>query len=137
MSLWFPIRFAVGAMALAGLIGAAQAQSLSNKIDLPKDSPVGLLSADFSNSNATARGGTYVVDVSASLSLRNTSSRRIRGITLAVYAQEVAPGGKASVSVPSLDVAPGDTFSVRIENRLLRPFNPGGGSVAPSVEVKL
>ena len=72
---------------------AASAQSLSHKIDLPADSPVALLSADFSNSKANVRGGVYIVDVYASLSLRNTTTqRRIRGITLAVYAQDVAPG---------------------------------------------
>jgi hypothetical protein len=108
------------------------AQSLSGKIDLPTDSPVAVLSADFSNSKATARGGAYVVDVYASLSLRNTTQRRIRGITLAVYAQDTAPG-KGSVSVPSLDVAPGAAFSVRIENHLVRPL----GSSNPGVEVKL
>ncbi len=111
---------------------ALYAQSVSGKIDLPTDSPVAVLSADFSNSKATARGGAYVVDVYASLSLRNTTQRRIRGITLAVYAQDTAPG-KGSVSVPSLDVAPGAAFSVRIENHLVRPL----GSSNPGVEVKL
>lgn len=110
----------------------ASAQSLSHKIDLPADSPVALLSADFSNSRANARGGVYVVDVYASLSLRNTTQRRIRGITLAVYAQDVAPG-RGSVSVPSLDIAPGAAFSLRIENHLVRPL----GSNNPGVEVKL
>ena len=119
---------------LSMLVHVASAQTLSHKIDLPKDSPVALLSADFSNSSANARGGAYVVDVYASLSLRNTTQRRIRGITLAVYAQDVAPG-KGSVSVPSLDVAPGATFSVRIENHLVRPLSSGGGN--PGVEVKL
>ena len=61
---------------------------------------------DFNNSTATARGGMYVVDVHASLSLRNATQRRIRGIAFAVYAPEV--GGKGSISVPSLDVAPGE-----------------------------
>ncbi|MFM2124205.1 MAG: hypothetical protein RL328_656 [Acidobacteriota bacterium] len=112
---------------------AVNAQQLNHKIDLPKDSPVGLLSADFNNSTATARGGMYVVDVHASLSLRNTTQRRIRGIAFAVYAPEV--GGKGSISVPSLDVAPGETFSVRLENHLVRPLTAGSGG--PSVEVKL
>src|SRR5690606_10492127 len=60
--------------------------------------------------------------------------RRIRGITLAVYAQDVAPG-KGSVSVPSLDVAPGAAFSIRVENHLTRPIAAGTGS--PGIEVKL
>ncbi len=115
-------------------IGLANAQSLSGKIDLPNDSPVALLTADFSNSKATARGGAYLVDVNASVTLRNTSQKRIRGITLAVYSTDVSPG-KGSVSVPSLDVAPGAVFSVRIENHLVRPLS--AGSNAPGVEVKL
>jgi hypothetical protein len=122
---------------LAPVLLALQAisgQTLSHKVDLPHDSPVALLSADFSNSRATARGGTYIVDVYASLALRNTTQRRIRGITLAVYAQDVAPG-KGSVSVPSLDVAPGAVFSVRIENHLVRPLGTGANN--PGVEVKL
>mgnify|MGYP003704891807 CR=1 FL=1 len=122
------------ALTLAALCAlAVNAQQLNHKIDLPKDSPVGLLSADFNNSTATARGGMYVVDVHASLSLRNATQRRIRGIAFAVYAPEV--GGKGSISVPSLDVAPGETFSVRIENHLVRPLTAGAGG--PSVEVKL
>lgn len=112
---------------------AVSAQALNPRIELPKDSPVGLLSVDFSNSRATARGGMYVVDVQASLSLRNSTQRRIRGIAFAVYAPEV--GGKGSVSVPSLDVPPGETFSVRVENHLVRPLS--GGAAGPSVEVKL
>ncbi len=120
---------------LAGImLSAVSAQTLSHKVDLPPDSPVVLLSADFSNSQASARGGAYLVDVYASLSLRNTTQRRIRGITLAVYSLDSAPG-KGSVSVPSLDVAPGAAFSVRIENHLVRPVS--AGSNTPGVEVKL
>ncbi len=90
------------------------------KIDLPKDSPVVLLSTDYGDINETARGGASVVDFHAALSLRNSSGRRIRGITLVVTAQEVTPGGKGSVTISSLDVAPGDSFPVRIDLRLLR-----------------
>jgi hypothetical protein len=113
---------------------AAGAQTLSRKIELPKDSPVTLVSADWGESSATPRGGAFLVDVHAGLSLRNSSQRRIRGVTLAVVAQEVTPGGKGSVSVPSLDVAPGDTFPVRIDLPLLRPLGAGAG---PLVEVQL
>ena len=114
----------------------AGAQTLSHKIDLPTDSPVALLSADFSNSTTTARGGTYLVDVHALLALRNTTQKMIRAVTLAVYAQEVAPGGKGSVSVSSLSVAPGEAFKVNIAVPLLRPLGPANAT-GPSVEVKL
>lgn len=125
--------------AAAALLAASfpilQAQSVSPKIDLPKDSPVTVVSMDWGQSRATPRGGAYLVDVHASLSLRNSSSKRIRGVTLAVLAQEVTPGGKGAVSVPSLNVAPGDAFPVRIDLPLLRPL--GTGPSAPTVEVRL
>lgn len=121
---------------VAVLFGSlASAQTLSRRIDLPADSPVTLVAADWGDSSATARGGAFLVDVHASLSLRNSSQRRIRAITLAVLAQEVTPGGKGSVSIPSLDVAPGEAFPVRIDVPLLRPL--GAGANGPAVEVKL
>jgi hypothetical protein len=49
---------------------------------------------------------------------------------LLVQAQEVTPGGKGSVAVPSLDVRPGETFPIRIDLRLLRPLMAGGGPLA-------
>ncbi|HEX5431541.1 MAG TPA: hypothetical protein VFW83_06220 [Bryobacteraceae bacterium] len=121
-----------------GFLGAGSlgAQAVSPKINLPKDSPVAVVSMDWSQSRATPRGGAYLVDVHASLSLRNSSSKRIRGVTLAVLAQEVTPGGKGAVSVPSLNVAPGDAFPVRIDLPLLRPIGTSQSS-APTVEVRL
>ena len=74
------------------------------------------------------------MDVRVSLSLRNTSQRRIRSITMTVTAQEAAPGGKGSISIPSLDVGPGETFPVRGDLHLLRPIGAGSG---PMVEVSL
>jgi hypothetical protein len=126
-------KLAILCVVMAGAVGA---QTLSHRINLPADSPVALLSADFSNSTTTARGGTYLVDVRAALSLRNSTQKTIRAVTLAVYAQEVAPGGKGSVSVPSLNVTPGETFKVNIAVPLLRPLGPANAA-APSVEVKL
>jgi len=120
--------------ALALCLQTLRAQNLSYKFDVPKDSPVNPIGSNFQSSNETARGGAYSVDVHASLSLRNSSQRRIRGVTLAVVAQEVTPGGKGSVSVPGLNVAPGEVFSVRIDMPLVRPLSAGGG---PSVEVRL
>ena len=120
-------------LALAGTF-ALSAQPLNLKIDLSKDSPVTVLSADWGDSNAVARGGAYQVNVRASLSLRNSSQKRIRGVTLAVLAQEVTPGGKGSVSQP-MDVAPNDSFFFRIDLALLRPLSAGQG--VPAVEVHL
>jgi len=106
----------------------------SIKINLPPDSPVALMGTNVGESRATPRGGAMVVDLHMGLSLRNSSAHRIRGITLLVLAQEMTPGGKASVAVPSLDVSPSQAFPVRIDLRLLRPLDAGTG---PLVEVRL
>ncbi len=111
-----------------------QQQNLAHKIDFPHDAPVSLAGDEWGGSAATVRGGAYAIDVRVALSLRNASPRRIRGITLTVLAQEATPGGKGSISVPSLDVAPGETFSVRGDLHLLRPI---GAGASPMVEVSL
>jgi len=116
-------------LAVAGAI-YLQAQTLSHKIDFPKDSPVSLLSEDFGNSNATTRGAN-LIDVNAALSLRNSSQKRIRSMTLMVSTPDAA--GKGSVSVPTLDAGPGETFSLHIGTRLVRPLTAGN----PVVEVTL
>lgn len=103
-------------------------------ITLPDDSPLAVLSADWGESQATPRGSAMLLDLHTSLSLRNVSPRRVRGVTLLVLAQEVAPGGKASVSVPSLDVGPGEVFPVKLDLRLLRPQLTVDG---PLVEISL
>lgn len=103
-------------------------------ITLPEDSPVTVVSADWGESTATARGGAMLLDLHTSLSMRNSGNRKIRGVTLLVQAQEVTPGGKASVSVPSLSVSPGENFPIRIDLRLLRPIQNGTG---PMVEIAL
>src|SRR5262249_24877202 len=103
-------------------------------IMLPEDSPLAVLSADWGESTATPRGSAMLLDLHTSLSLRNTSSHNVRGVTLLVSAHEVAPGGKMSVSVPSLDIGPGEAFPVRLDVRLLRPQANGDG---PLVEIML
>jgi len=73
----------------AGAALSLEAQTLNHKIDFPKDSPVSLLSADFGNSNATARGAN-LIEVNAALSLRNSGQKRIRSMTLMVSAPDAA-----------------------------------------------
>jgi hypothetical protein len=123
--------------AFAGAVAlCAQDVDLHSSIDikLPPDSPVSLLRSDVGESRATPRGGAMVIDLHMALSLRNSDSRNIRGVTLLVTAQEVTPGGKASVAVPSLNVAAGEAFPLRIDLRLLRPLQAGAG---PLVQVSL
>ncbi len=116
------------ALIIALSLSAALAQQAppdrgaSLKVDFPADSPLTVVSADLGDSVVSTRGSAMIVDLHTSLSLRNSGTQYVRGITILVTAQEVASGGKASVSVPSLNVAPGETFPVRIELRLLRPL---------------
>jgi len=123
----------VGALAASAQDASFDPHS-SIRINLPSDSPVSLLSTNVGESRATPRGGAMVVDLHMSLSLRNSGKRNIRGVTLLVTTQEMTPGGKASVAVPSLNVAPDQAFPIRIDLRLLRPLQAGGG---PLVTVDL
>lgn len=104
------------------------------KINLPKDSPLAVASLDLGPSKGTARGGAVMLDLHASLRLRNLSGKRVKGVTLLVLAQDVSAGGKGSVAAPALDVAPGDDFPVRIDLRMVRPVSNGA---EPLVQVLL
>ncbi len=106
----------------------------SFKVKLPADAPLALVSADWGQSSAVARGGALQVELHSTLVLKNNGPRKIRAVSLLVLAQEVTPGGKGSVTVPSLDVEPGESFPVRIDLRLMRPLAAPGGAL---VEVGL
>jgi hypothetical protein len=121
-------------LASAAVAQVALDPRTSVKVDFPSDSPLSLVAADWGETRATARGGALVLDLHTSLSLKNSGARRIRSVTLLVLAQEVTPGGKASVAVPSLNIGAGETFPVRVDLRLLRPL---AASAGPLVEVKL
>jgi hypothetical protein len=121
----FPV--AAAALVWGGLCASGQ----GIKINFPKDSPVSPLTTDVSPPTATARGGANLIEVNTALSLRNSSQKRIRSMTLMVSAQDAA--GKGSVSVPTLDAGPGESFSIHIDTRLVRPLTAG----SPVVEVSL
>jgi hypothetical protein len=116
------VRHARHAAILAVMCAGTANAAAVLKIDLPKDSPVVVLSSDPGESNETARGGAMLLDLHAAISLRNSTQRRIRGVTMVVTAQDITPGGKGSVTITSLDVGPDETFFVRIDLRLLRPL---------------
>lgn len=90
-------------------------------VNLPDRSPIAVVAGDWGPSQATPSGGAMLLDFKTSLILRNVSGKVIRGVTLEVVAHDVTPGGKASVSVPSLNVLPGQNFPVQIDLRLMRP----------------
>src|SRR5579863_9944098 len=99
----------------------------SIKIDLPPDAPLNLISTTMGDSRATSRGGAIVLDLHIGLTLRNSGFKHIRGVTLLITAQEFAPGGKGSVARPSIDVGPGETFTLPVDIRLMRPLQQTPG----------
>lgn len=94
-------------------------------VEFPRDSPVLVVSFSLGPTTARPRGMSMALDLHASLMLRNTATKPIAGLTLRVEAQDLTPAGKGSVTVPSISVQPGETFPVRIDMELLRPFNVG------------
>lgn len=128
----------LAAVALFGAVAAvaqdAPLPSGSVHLNLGKDSPVAVISMASDQSRATMRGAAMVLDLHIGLTLKNGGAGRMRGITLRVVSQEVAMGGKGSVTIPSLNVAPGEVFPVRIDMQLVRPSQAPGG---PLVSVDL
>lgn len=120
----------------AAVLSAQEAPlpSGSVSINLPKDSPVALLAMSSDQSRTTMRGAAMVLDLHMSLTLRNSGPNRIHGVTLRVVSQEVTMGGKGSVTIPSLNIAAGDVFPVRIDMQLVRPTQVAGG---PLVQIDL
>ena len=123
-------------LAFAALASAQDAPLPSGSVNfnLPKDSPVALRSMSSDQSRTTARGAAVVLDLHMTLALQNTSAGRIHGVSLRVISQEVALGGRGSVTMMNLNVGPGEVFPVRIDTQLVRPAQLAGG---PLVTVDL
>jgi hypothetical protein len=117
------------AIALALGPGWMQAEQRSGPrwldVDFPRDSPLSVMSFSLNDSTATVKGTSLALGLHTSLALRNSGKKTVRGLTLRVEAQDLNPAGKASVTVPSLDVMPGEVFPVKLDLELLRPFNTG------------
>jgi len=125
----------VGFAAAACLLAQdGSAPNCSITVDVPNDAPVALLGISNAPCGATALGAGLMLKLHLSLTLKNTSSSRIHGITLRVVSQEVALGGIGSVYQPSLNVGPGEAFPVHIDTQLMRPAQPAAG---PAVQVHL
>ncbi|MGO9241056.1 MAG: hypothetical protein ACLQBJ_09625 [Bryobacteraceae bacterium] len=122
------VRLSLALWAAAAL--SAQPQPGAYRVDLPSDAPLALVSADWGASRATPRGGAMLLELHSTLQLKNSGARRIRAVSLLVTAQDATPGGRASVTVPSLDIPPGESFPLRIDLRLVRPLQTAPGAVA-------
>ncbi len=92
-------------------------------VQFPRDSPVLFVSVSLGSTTARVLRASMAVDLHTSLQLRNTGKKTISGLTLRVEAQDLTPSGKGSVTVPSLNVQPGEVFPVRIDMELVRPLN--------------
>jgi hypothetical protein len=92
-------------------------------VEFPRDSPVLPVTSNLGLTTARVLGASMVVDLHASLLLRNTGTKPISGLTLRVEAQDITPSGTGSVTVPSLHVEPGEVFPVSINMELSRPFS--------------
>src|SRR3954463_7052147 len=129
-------------LAVVGVFGAAVVcaqdaplPSGSVSVNVGNHSPVTVISTAQDQSRATMRGAAMVLDLHMALTLRNDSPGRIHGITLRVVSQEVAMGGKGSVTIPSLNVAPGEVFPIRIDMQLVRPTQVAGGGPLAQVDL--
>jgi hypothetical protein len=130
-------------LALACAVQLCAADNTGRWLDVvfPQDSPV--LPVSFSlqgPTTASVRGSSMLLDIHASLLLRNTGTKPISGLTLRVEAQDLTPSGKGSVTLPSLHALPGQVFPVRVDMQLLRPFsmaNTSGTMVQISLDCAL
>jgi hypothetical protein len=104
--------------------------------DFPRDSPVLPVSFAMGSSTAKIRGTSMVLDLHASLVLRNVGAKSLSGLTMLVEAPDLQ-SGKGSVTVPSLTVQPGETFPVRLDMEILRPISAGRMSTPSLVLVSL
>jgi hypothetical protein len=92
-------------------------------VDFPHDSPVLPVTFSLGPTTVRPRGASMALDLHASLLLRNTGAKTVSGLTLRVEAQGLTPSAKGSVTVPSLQVHPGEVFPVRLDLELQRPFS--------------
>jgi hypothetical protein len=129
-------------LAVVGVIGAAVVcaqdaplPSGSVSVNVGNHSPVTVISTAQDQSRATMRGAAMVLDLHMALTLRNDSPTRIHGITLRVVSQEVAMGGKGSVTITSLNVGSGEVFPIHIDMQLVRPTQVAGGGPLAQVDL--
>lgn len=125
----------VAAMAAPAWLWAQEAPLTPNAVSVifPTDSPVVAIGNTMGDSRIQSAGAALLIDLHLGLTLRNISTRRIRSVKLGILAQEVAMGGKAAQYSTGMNIAPGETFPVRIDTQLAKPMQTAG----PLVEVRL
>jgi hypothetical protein len=109
------------------------------EVQFPHDSPVLPVTVTLRQpapTTAAVRGASIVVDLHASLLLRNTGTKTLSGLTLLVETPELTPAGRGSVTVPSLHARPGEVFPVNISMQITRPLAMGR-SKGPLMQLSL
>jgi hypothetical protein len=143
MYIWTSARILVMLAALASMVGAqpraTTVQSNASlqqylRMELPSNSPLRHVRTDWGRSRVVQRGSAASAELHLTFHFENTASQPVHGITLLFRTSGVAPGGKASVTLPGLRVKPGEQFPAKVDLRLLQPVTAG---VHPSFEVRL
>ena len=132
------LAFSLSTSALAAADQDASANAVGRwlSFDFPRDSPVLPVSFAMGSSTAKIRGASMLIDLHASVVLRNVGIKPLSGLTMRVEAQDLQTG-KGSVTVPSLTAQPGETFPVRIDMEILRPIATGRIATVSLVQVSL
>jgi len=104
------------------------------RFELPPSSALRLVDTDWGRSRIVQRGSAATAELHLVLHFENRGSQPVHGITLLFMTQDFAPGGKASITLPGLRVAPGEIFPAKVDLRLLQPIATGG---QPRVVVRL
>ncbi len=94
------------------------------------DTGLRVVATDLSQTQIFARGPAAVIDLRCRLTLENRGVKPVRGVTLSIESEQPGAGGKASVAAPSLHAVPGESFSVDVNLRLLRPAPTAAGPLA-------
>jgi hypothetical protein len=142
----FAVLILAGTLSALGWLAASRAVAQQAAADwqdpakaiafrLAPELGLSIASQDLSDTEIYTRGGAVVIDLRCSLVVKNEGRQNVRGVAFAVLAQQLTAGGKASVAVPSLNVAPGASFPVKLNLRLLRPLPaPPGPLVTVSAD---
>lgn len=138
-----PAAFAVYCLTMCR---AVQAQSVSGPatlwqdpdqavhVSITPDIPLSLVSKDLSSTRVQIMGAIMMVDLKCRLEVRNESTSFLRGVVMGVVSAEHSPGGKASVALPSLNIAPDDMTVLNVDLKLVRPF-PSNTDHAVNVDI--
>ena len=122
-----PTAAGLVAFAAAGLAVHSATATEQVEVQVPDGVPLEVVASEFDGSEFESRGSALVIELAGSIRFRHRGPHAVRALTLAVDAHRETLGGRAAVSVPSLNARDGDEFRVPINLRLLRalPLPPG------------